>query len=506
MRQNFRVPVLQRDYDSILAAIIGYWIIQLFARHSGIGISPDSVTYISTADNILRHGAITDFSGWPMMDFPAGYPIFLAGIKGITHVEIRTLGAVLNGLTFGALIFTSGWLMERASVRNRGYKWAMLAIIVLSPCLLEVYSMLWSETLFLWLILLFIAVIRPYLLTPSWRRLIAPTVIAALACATRYAGISLIMLGGGLIISIAGFPWRKKIPQLLFFGIGASSLFLLNIYRNHRVTGTLTGFREKAITGLGANIYHFGTVLCDWLPFFDQRYALATFLAVFFIVIAAVGFIRRCIRKDIFTYENLGAGYFLLYAVFILTVASISRFQQLDSRLLSPLFVPWLWSFTTWIPGWLERLKTISRLGRWTAVAVLVIAAACMEWGQYQTFEDNWEGIKYAGIPGYTEDSWRDSPTLDFVRHNTEMHRPYAPLYSNAYDGIWFLTGVRADLLPHREFGNDINEMLAQERFWVIWFNDSVNKDLVSIEFIRKHTNLLKVYTFEDGSIYLFTH
>ena len=506
MRSIFRTAVLRRDYDSILSAIAGFWIIQILARHSGIGISPDSVIYISTASNILQHGAINDFSGWPMMDFPAGYPLFLSAIQGITRTSIQSIGAIIDGLIFGAFIFTSGWLMERFSGRNRGYKWALLTFVVLSPCLLEIYSMIWSETLFLFLTLLFIVVIRPYCLEPGLRKLAPAIIVTALACVTRYAGISLIVIGGVLIICIRELAWVKKLVHLVVFGIGASSLLALNIYRNHRVTGTLTGYREKAVTSLGANLFHFGSVCCDWLPFFNERYALATGIAVLFILLAAViVFFRWFAKKDTFSYENLGTIYFLVYALFILIVASVSRFQELDSRLLSPLFVPWLWSFTSWAPAWFGRLKTGRPFLRWAGIAALLVCAGCFQWGQIQAFKENWEGIAYAGIPGYTEDQWRYSPTMDFVRHNADMHRPYSPLYSNAYEGIWFLTGVKSDLLPHKEFAQDINEMLAEDHFYVIWFNDSINGDLITIDYIKQRRKLEKVYNFDDGAVYLFT-
>lgn len=504
MRSIFRTSILSRDYDSILAALIGFWIIQVFSRHGGIGISPDSVIYMSTASNILHQGMIYDFSGWPMMDFPAGYPIFLAGLQGLTRMDILRIGPFLDGALFAALIFTAGWLMQRFSATNRVYKWIMLTVIILSPCLLEVYSMIWSETLFLLLILFFIVSIRPYLLDPRLKKILAPAIIAALACVTRYAGLSLILLGGGLILCIKDHPWKQKLVQLVTFGAIASSLFLLNLYRNHLVTGTLTGYREKAITSFGTNLYHFGTVLCDWLPFFGENYSLARIIACLFIILAAVLFILRWLRGlDFFSWQNIATAYFLVYAIFILAIASLSRFQQLDSRLLSPLCIPWLWSFTAWIPGWLENFRAQSR--RIIAIVVLFLAAACMQYGQIRTYAENWEGIKYAGIPGYTEDQWRDSQTMDYIRHTPEFHRPGAPNYSNAYEGIWFLAGVRSDLLPHKEFAQDIKEMLREKRIYVIWFNDSINTDLVSIEYISQYMNLEKTVTFDDGTVYYFT-
>jgi hypothetical protein len=42
---------ISRNTDSLLAALIVFFLIQIFSRHSGIGVSPDSVTYIAATGN-----------------------------------------------------------------------------------------------------------------------------------------------------------------------------------------------------------------------------------------------------------------------------------------------------------------------------------------------------------------------------------------------------------------------------------------------------------------------
>src|SRR6201994_983817 len=112
MKPNFR-RFFSGNYDAVAAAIAGFCIIQLLCQHGGIGISPDSVVYISTAANIHDHGRINDFTNLPVMDFPAFYPIFLSGILFFTGQSILSAGPVLNGLLFAGLIWLCGWLMER---------------------------------------------------------------------------------------------------------------------------------------------------------------------------------------------------------------------------------------------------------------------------------------------------------------------------------------------------------------------------------------------------------
>ncbi len=500
------------NYDSLVAAIAGYLLIQLCARHGGIGVSPDSVVYISTAASIHDHGVINDFSGTPMMDFPAFYPVFLSGIQFLTGRTPLVFGPMLNGLLFALLIFGCGWLMEQFTVRSRIYKWILLSCIVLSPCLLEVYCMIWSETLFLLLILFFIIYARRYFRSHTIRALLPIAILAALACVTRYAGISLILAGGGLIFCDRDLPWKKKIGHLFLFGLIASSLFALNLYRNHLVTGTLTGYREKAITTFATNLKDFGSVLCDWLPFLDEDYRLAGVVGAISILFCIGIFMVRLVRKkDFYSYENIALSFFVVYAVFILATASLSRFQQLDSRLLSPLFIPWLWGSTSWIPGVLRDWKIGSpgsRLHTYTLQGfrlVCLAAAVAFQAGQWEVNAYNWNGVKYAGIPGYTEDQWKSSETMHYIRAHKDIFNSGTSLYSNAFEGIWFLAGIQSDMLPHKDLPWDVREFLKEDHFYVVWFNDAVNTDLVTIEFISGQKKLISEQRFSDGVIYYFT-
>jgi hypothetical protein len=534
-RSGGRSLLLSGNLDAIPAAVAGFLIIQALARHGGIGVSPDSVVYISTAANIHDHGLIDDFTNMPVMDFPALYPIFLSGIQFLTGQSILSAGPILNGLLFATLIWLSGWLMEHFSFPSKWYKWTLLLFIVFSPCLLEVYSMIWSETLFILLSLLFIIACHRYFRTHSTGALMTAGLIAGLACVTRYAGVSLIGMGGLLMLCDGCLPFRKatvrkKIGHMLLFGLVALAPLALNLYRNHRLTGTMTGYREKGLTSLSENLHDFGSVFCDWLPFFNERYGSATLIGILFILGITAFFVFRLVRrKDFFSYDTIAISYFIVYTGFILFSATVSRFQELDSRLLSPLFLPWLWGSTCWIPAWLGRsrqhlnspdngslVRPSAPLSgsaprrpapipwRLASIAIVIAAAACFGWGEWTEWRLNWNGIRFAGIPGYTEDQWRKSATMDYVRNNSAVLQANGTIYSNAFEGLWFLAGIRSELIPHKEIPEDIRYMMIEKKFTVIWFDDSENDDLIDIDYIKKNKQLVSEQHFNDGAIYFF--
>src|SRR3978361_564465 len=152
-----------KNLDSLIAAILGYYAIYLYTKYSGVGLSPDSIMYASTASNLQAHGSILTFNKTPLVFFPVFYPFFLGVIQFITRADPITAGSAINSCLFAAVIFTTGWVLEKFTSHARIYKWLILMAIILSPGLLEIYSFLWSETLFIFESLLFIIAYRNYL-------------------------------------------------------------------------------------------------------------------------------------------------------------------------------------------------------------------------------------------------------------------------------------------------------------------------------------------------------
>src|ERR1700761_7057815 len=193
--RNFTI----RHLDALIAAIAGFVMVHIYTKYSGVGISPDSIMYMSTARNLNNGLCYLYFGLKPIVAFPVFYPTFLAIAQFITRTDPLTLGPTLDGLLFATLIFLSGVIMERFASPSKWYKWFVLLALVLSPSLLEIYTMLWSETLFMVWMLIFILAYHHYAQSHSVKALIILSIITALALITRYAGITLVGTGGMLL-------------------------------------------------------------------------------------------------------------------------------------------------------------------------------------------------------------------------------------------------------------------------------------------------------------------
>src|SRR3982751_6658505 len=109
-----QIPRYLKNIDCLIAAIIGFYIIHLFARYSGIGVSPDSIMYASTAQNIHDHFSLITFNNTPLVFFPVFYPFFLSiAIFLSGGADPISAGPVINGLLFAATIFLTGWITTK---------------------------------------------------------------------------------------------------------------------------------------------------------------------------------------------------------------------------------------------------------------------------------------------------------------------------------------------------------------------------------------------------------
>jgi len=503
MKRIAQLLSIKTNYDSLIAAIAGFLIIYIFTRHSGIGVSPDSVVYLSTARNLHDHGVPLDFNNRHLVIFPMLYPVFLSIFIFITRQDPLIFAPLVNAFLFAITIYTCGWMIQRFNVHVRWYKEIMLSCLVLSPCMLEIYSMMWSETIFLLLLLLFVILMSRYLRRPSVKNLIAVSCIVSMACVTRYAGITLIGAGGLIIILAHHFSLRKKILYLLIFGSISSLLLVANFIHNNAHSLTLTGVREKSVTSIFNNIYYFGYVLCDWLPLPENSYTIAFLTALSLITIFATVLVRRFIRKIHFhSYENISMVFFVVYGMFMIISATFSRYELFSSRLVSPVFIPMFFGGSSLI---MELIKNASsqRKRVWITVIVLVIFSA-FQINQLKDDFENHDGIKDAGIPGYTEDPWnKDSEIVNFLRKNSKYFQPGYSLYSNTDDAVYFFTGLPCNNLPHILSEDERKEFLEKKKCYLIWFDDSSNTELLSLEESLRIKKMAILYQFSNGAIYI---
>ena len=489
------------NLDSFIFACIGFYVIYLFTSYSGVGLSPDSLMYASAADSFQAHGNMMTFNKTPITFFPVFYPFFLGVIQFFSRNNPIVAGSIINCFLFAGVVFTSGWIMERFVSHSRIYKWIILIAIILSPALLEIYSFLWSETLFILEVLFFIIAYWKYTHDHSMKALIIVAVITAISCITRYAGVTIIGTGGLLILLDDKLPIRKKIEHALLYGIISISLLTANLLFNRFATGLSTGTREPSITPFSKNLYFVGTVINDWGSLSDKADAYAI-LITSVIMLSLIGvLVWKTWKRRINSYENIVIAFAVVYGGFIIVSATISRYEQINSRLLSPMFIPLLISCTCWVPDVLVDIH--QKALKYSLAAIAIIMMLAFEYSTALTDYQRYDDENDYGIPGYSDDSWNKSEFAPYLRSHKSMFKPDIPIFSDANEAVYLFTGLSSELVPHKYFQADVDKFYLKKKFYLIWFHSLYNKELISLKDIMAHKKLKKIASKKEGEVYL---
>jgi hypothetical protein len=182
----------------VLLALAGITLILWTTKPCGIGLSPDSVEYISCARSLLEGNGYTIYNGNRFILWPPLYPSLIA-LLGLTGIEPLEGARYINALLFGLIVYSSGLLFMAC------YRKSYLAItgcicVLLSYPLTFVCSMAWSEPLFILLVVMFIIYLAKFLENVRLPILFIFSTVAAFACLQRYCGTTLIITACAVII------------------------------------------------------------------------------------------------------------------------------------------------------------------------------------------------------------------------------------------------------------------------------------------------------------------
>jgi hypothetical protein len=502
MNSNFNIFALKHNYDSAIIGILGALLIYLFTRHGGIGLEPDSIVYLSTARSAATGGGFFEFEGIPLTDFPLGYPAFLGIFLFITRIDILQSAPVINMLLFFGLIYLSGCIINEFTRKNHWIKVPFLVLIAFSPILLNAYTTLMSETLFLVMILIFFVTLKRYGREKTIKKLILVALIAGLSCVVRYAGVTLIGAAGLMILFDRKLKLKEKTLNILLLGTISVLFLMINLLRNFLIINTLTGPRESSITSFFENVKNYALVLGDFFKYTYLPYELVLLIGIALFLFYVFTFVFHVAKSEKFyNYLCISVSYFIVYSVFIIFSATVSRFDKLDMRLLSPLFLPGLFPLAFGVEWLISKLNSWKKYSFATICALLFCATIFY---QYKDNRDLYEMAKNSGIPGYAEDVWRDSKILNYIKNNKQKFTEQTKIYSDGNEAVWLFTGLKSDLIPHNEYESEIIEFVDNQKidYYIVWFYDNIDPELLSLEKLLKEYKLKLIMSSSEGLLY----
>ncbi len=344
------LQIVRRHWSAAVAAAVAM-VLVMIATAAGVGLSPDSTYYLSSGMHLAKHGSLVDFTGRVLTVFPPGLPALVGiGVKlGWTpDATTRLLDIVAAGCTAVLADVLAGRHLERRVLRR-----AAPLVVAVSPALLVVTSMAWSEPLYVALVLGFVVALEQLDRAASsrqwWMVAGAGVLVSWAASSMRYAGLAMLPVGFISVLWQNRRRPRVAAARALIVVVGCAIGPMSWMLRNRAADGTVLGPRspsQRNLLDVGADLI--STVERWVLPVGPRDVARVMAIALAICAVAGLVVIARGVRRSSSGTRSsvrrtsivplLGvAGAQLVYVV----VAEL-RYQldPLDARLLAPAYVP----------------------------------------------------------------------------------------------------------------------------------------------------------------------
>jgi hypothetical protein len=357
---------------------------------------------------------------------------------------------------------------------------------------------------------------------PALKLLLVAAALAALACMTRYIGVTVILTGAILIVlnRRVGFG-RRMASAAAFCGIAALPLAGW-LARNWLLTGTLAGERFPSSLSLLENVSMAGASVLDF--FFSTPRVLPAPLGVtIFGLFAAVLFAPALFmhyrqeegeRERTVPLMMVWVTFIAVYIAAIIASAALVSMDTIGGRLLLPIYAPLVIYLLLAAKALFDRRRRAElqapkpsriALGRVLCVCVGLWLAG----SAYRTFTYVYRKME-KGPGGLTGHRWQESQIITYLR----TRRLQGQVFSNNPVAVCFLTDHVARFSPRRHMrevgGEGSRSGLEQFRArladaggaYLVWFDASAKKYLYGTEDLREVAAMRELADLSDGSIY----
>lgn len=437
---------LGRDFIILacLFVVMG-WALLSQATARGIGVSPDSVGYLTGSSSLVKDQALLrlDPEGNFIFatNFPPAFPLSLAVLQklGLTpDNSARALNTILFCLN-GFVVMVFVYMMTSRSIvftALAGY------FFFSSKLMLYLHAMAWTEPLYIFLSLLGIVSLGQYLKLEKLRYLWFTIAFVGVAVLTRYAGVSLLLTGGFILLFLDSKGLVCKFKRVGLFLLAGMPLAVW-LLRNEILGGNAVN-RGLAIHLPSISFYQDAlNEFAQWILCYSQMPFLKTLgvsLCVFLIVLLYYSK-RRFDSKDILLSGTLlvSVCYFLIYVLFIVVIAAFGDGRVLlDFRtqgVLFPLGLICLMVFAC---------DAIKSKGVYRCVGVILICAIAVLGRNYFVEAKNWViAAQHEGL-WYKKDVWQNDSFVKWIKESQDQR----VIYSNGSDVILYLTDKPTRLFP----------------------------------------------------------
>ena len=444
----------------IVMAILGAAHVSVRTSTYGAGIGADSVSYLSTAENLIAGEGLQDFRGAGLLPWPPLFPLLLAAI-GLVGIEPLEAGRLVNVASCGLIILVSGLWLRR---RLRSPFLAMGAALALATSYPLGYfsSFILTDAIFVLFMLLALMRMESFSnRNVRWKPLVLAALFTALAVLTRYAGIAVVVTGVLMLLLYAGGTLADRLNRAAVYGAISAAPVGAVFARNYVLFGDYdrdaTRIGQPLLTSLeqAAGLFHEAVMPANVPGWIGASLLWSFVLAV---STGAAICVYTAVRERSPSPSTPGASstsresarplavFSLVYLTFILLVVSwVGNPSGIAMRFLLPLYVS-LFLLGAWL---FDRLCHVGARGwrgvaKWTTASLILIV--CLGhfglWAK-KSLDLTAEALK-TGFIGDTFNTvrWDQSETIAYLRANPVDGRVYCNRFGLLHSLLALESGI----------------------------------------------------------------
>jgi hypothetical protein len=213
----------------------------LYLTRDGAGAGGDSAWYIMGAQNLSAGNGFSRLSGGgevrPITGFPPFFSVVLSGLVAL-QLDLFSGARLLSALLFGATIILAGLMILKAS----GSGWAAVigaGLVLASSSLIEIYSWIMSEPLYIVLSLLSLHLLSAGISGRKRWPFVFGGLLVAGSVLTRYVGFSMLAAGVLCILVLGSGGRRWRLVNVALFGLLAALPAVAWLWAGPSAGGTL---------------------------------------------------------------------------------------------------------------------------------------------------------------------------------------------------------------------------------------------------------------------------
>ena len=390
----------------------------------------DAVNYVVAARNLQAGDGFGTMFG-PLVYWPPLYPAALAG-GGPFGLDPYAIAGPLNAVVFGLTVLIAGSWLRRRLHSQFLWVWGCLSI-ALAPPLASMASAAMSEPAFILFVTLALTQLDAHLDGGGRAALIRAAAFSALACLTRYMGVSLLLAVVPILLA-AQMAAPEKMKRIALYTLIAAVPLGLWMLRNFLLLGAATGARGKDFYSLPFIVEEALHVAFSvwWLVGLTAPVLLALLMAAYHAFSRRAGWKRNAPAASDIAWGSLRVfGGFTLAYLTLLAAAMMwgGTWSGLQWRFLAPVYVPLLCVALLLMDGVLrhvrkqapqrvaQRWRLIPAISGKSPLVAALMFALYLQTAGLVVLHGRDIGAWNAGVrQGFATPRWRDSESVRYVR------------------------------------------------------------------------------------------